>query len=42
VPEIVKALGVTSPVKIDDNEYDNLLIVISSGTQPHLIRLHYR
>jgi broad specificity phosphatase PhoE len=42
VPEIVKALGVTSPVKIDDNEYDNLLIVISSGTQPHLIRLHFR
>ena len=41
VPEIVKALGVASPVKIEDAEYDNLLIV-TSGTRPHLIRLHYR
>jgi phosphohistidine phosphatase SixA len=41
VPEIVKALGVTAPLKIDDTEYDNLLVV-TSATQPQLIRLRYR
>ena len=41
VPEIVKALGVTAPLKIDDTEYDNLLVV-TSATQPQLLRLRYR
>ena len=41
VPEIVKALGVTPPLKIEDAEYDNLLIV-PSAPQPQLIRLRYR
>ena len=41
VPEIVKALGITTPLKIEDAEYDNLLIV-PSVPQPQLIRLRYR
>jgi phosphohistidine phosphatase SixA len=41
VPEVVKALGISTPVKIDDNEYDNLFVV-TTGAQPRLIRLHFR
>lgn len=41
VPEIVKQLGVTTPVSIGDDDFDNLFIV-STGTHPSLLRLHYR
>ena len=41
IPEIIKALGVTDPVAIADNDYDNLFVVVP-GEKPRLIHLHYR
>jgi phosphohistidine phosphatase SixA len=41
VPEIIKGLGVRSPASIGDDEFDNLFVV-TAGTTPGLIRLHYR
>ena len=41
IPEIVKSLGMTSPVTIADDEFDNLFILTTGGA-PKLIRLHYR
>ena len=40
IPEIIKALGVTEPVTIADDEYDALFIV-TAGTTPSLVRLRY-
>jgi broad specificity phosphatase PhoE len=40
VPDIIKALGVTTPVSIADTEYDNLFVVVPQGSR--LIHLHYR
>jgi hypothetical protein len=34
-------LGIQDPVTIDESEYDNLFIV-STGAQPHMVRLHFR
>jgi phosphohistidine phosphatase SixA len=39
VPEVLNALGVTTPITIADTEYDNLFIVTSGSP---LIRLRYR
>jgi phosphohistidine phosphatase SixA len=41
VPEIIKGLGVTTPVTIGDNEFDNMFLVTLSSP-PALLRLHYR
>jgi broad specificity phosphatase PhoE len=41
VPDIIKALGVSTPVAIGDNEFDNLFVV-TSEKPARLIRLHYR
>ena len=41
VPEIIKALGVTTPVTIGDNDFDNMFLVRLSSP-PALLRLHYR
>ena len=41
VPEIIKALGVTTPVTIGDNDFDNMFLVTLSSP-PALLRLHYR
>lgn len=40
-PEILKELGVHDSVTIDDPEYDNLFIVVT-GSQPRMVRLHFR
>ena len=40
IPDIVGQLGVTQPVKIDDMEFDNLLVLFR-GASPVLLRLHY-
>jgi broad specificity phosphatase PhoE len=45
IPEIIKALGVATPVTIGDADYDNLFVVLLGmrpGSQPEMIRLHYR
>ena len=41
LPEIIKALGVTTPVTVADSAYDNLFVV-ALGSPPRLIHLHYR
>lgn len=41
VPDIVKALGVTTPVVIGDSDFDNLLLV-TAGQPARMIHLHYR
>lgn len=41
VPDVITALGVTAPVTIGDDEFDNLFIV-TTGTHPSVVRLHYR
>ena len=41
IPNLIKTLGITTPIKIDDPDYDNLFIVLLDE-KPRLIRLHYR
>jgi broad specificity phosphatase PhoE len=41
LPDIIKALGVSTPISIADSEYDNLFVV-SAGSPARLIHLHYR
>ena len=41
VPDVIKGLGVSTPVTIGDDEFDNLFLV-SRGSSPALLRLHYR
>lgn len=41
IPDIIKALGIATPVNIADNDYDNLFVVVLDQ-KPRLIRLHYR
>jgi broad specificity phosphatase PhoE len=41
VPDIIRDLGVSAPVTIADDEFDNLFIV-SRDAPPSLLRLHYR
>jgi hypothetical protein len=44
IPEIVKRLGVVSPVTVPDDEFDDLFVLTIStgGSAPSLLRLHYR
>ena len=41
VGEVIGKLGVTDPVKLTDQDYDNLFVVVK-GEKPTLIRLHFR
>jgi phosphohistidine phosphatase SixA len=42
VPEVLKQLGVTTPISIADDEFDNLLVVVRpTAGSPTLIRLRY-
>ena len=41
LPAILKELGITEPVTIGEDEFDNLLIV-TRGSPPALVRLRYR
>jgi len=40
IPNIIKALGINSPISIPDDDYSELLIV-TLGDKPQLFRLHY-
>lgn len=45
VPDVIKALGISTPVTIGDDDFDNLFIVnrgVNRGTSASLLRLHYR
>ena len=41
LPEIIKALDITAPVTIGENDYDDLFVVVL-GEPPQCIHLHYR
>ncbi len=41
VPDIIKGLGIATPVTIGEADYDNLFVV-TPGERPALVRLHYR
>lgn len=41
IPDLIEALGITTPITIAENDYDNLFIVLLDE-KPRLIRLHYR
>lgn len=41
IPNLIKALGVSEPINIAENDYDNLFVLVLDG-KPQLIRLHYR
>ena len=41
IPNLIKALGVSEPINIADNDYDNLFVLVLDE-KPQLIRLHYR
>src|SRR5438445_5414827 len=40
IPNIIKALGINSPINIPDEDYSELLVV-ALGDKPELFRLHY-
>ena len=39
LPEIIKALGVSTPVKIEGSDFDQLFVVVPIGSEPRLIQL---
>ncbi|MGI8438530.1 MAG: histidine phosphatase family protein [Chthoniobacterales bacterium] len=41
LPNILKGLGLTTSIKIEEPDYDNLFLVIP-GAPPQLVHLHYR
>ena len=41
IPDLIKALGISEPITIGENDYDNLLEVMLDE-KPRLIRLHFR
>jgi broad specificity phosphatase PhoE len=40
IPNLIKALGINTPINIPDTDYSELLIV-TLGDKPQLFRLHY-
>jgi len=40
IPDLVKALGIATPVNIPENDYSELFFIIL-GDKPQLLRLHY-
>jgi broad specificity phosphatase PhoE len=41
IPDLIKALGVETPVNIAETDYDNLFVVVIDE-KPRLLQLHYR
>jgi hypothetical protein len=40
IPDLMKALGIETPVNISDQDYTEIFVV-SGGDRPQLLRLHY-
>jgi len=40
IPDLVKALGIATPVNVPENDYSELFFIIL-GNKPQLLRLHY-
>jgi broad specificity phosphatase PhoE len=41
IPDLIKALGIATPISIPETDYDNLFILVLDE-KPRLTRLHYR
>ena len=41
VPDILKSLGISEPIRIADDEYDRLFVVVRRGGAPQLVKLRY-
>ncbi len=41
IPDLIKGVGIETPIKIAENDYDNLFILVLEG-KPRLNHLHYR
>jgi broad specificity phosphatase PhoE len=41
IPGLIKELGISDPINIADNDYDNLFEIVLEE-KPKLIRLHYQ
>lgn len=41
VPGIIKALGVKEEVKVADDEYDNVFVIVPRGTQTTVLKMKY-
>lgn len=41
IPDLLKTLGISSPINIAENDYDNLFVFLLDE-KPRLLRLHYR
>lgn len=41
VPDLIRALGVETPISIAETDYDNLFVVVADE-KPRLLHLHYR
>ena len=40
IPDLVKALGIATPVNVPENDYSELFVIIMTD-KPQLLRLHY-
>ena len=40
IPDLVKALGISKPIAISENDYSEFLVIML-GDKPQLLRLHY-
>jgi broad specificity phosphatase PhoE len=40
IPELIKALGITTPIAIPENDYSEIFVVLVQDP-PQLFRLHY-
>jgi broad specificity phosphatase PhoE len=41
IPDLIKGFGIATPIKIAENDYDNLFVIVLEE-KPRLIHLHYR
>jgi len=41
IPNLIKSLGIATPINIADNDYDNLFVILLEE-KPRLMRLHFR
>jgi len=40
IPDLLKALGIATPIRIPDDDYTEIFVVLVGDT-PQLLRLHY-
>jgi len=41
IPQVIAGLGITTPIQIGENDYDNLFVLVRKPPPPRLIHLHY-